>query len=103
MRNWMMSIVLACVFLAGCSNVANEGIEVPVIEKEAPVMEEEAPVHEENTPSEETKEAYVQKLDDVEAGLADLQHLQDEGTTVSMTEAVNETYKRWDVALNEIY
>lgn len=50
-----------------------------------------------------TKKAFIQKLDDIEEGLSDLQELYDEGTTVSMTKAAEEAYKRWDDALNEIY
>lgn len=50
-----------------------------------------------------TRKAYIQKLVDIEEGLSDLQELYDEGTTVSMTKAAEEKYKRWDDALNEIY
>lgn len=50
-----------------------------------------------------TKQDYLAKLDDVEAGLKDLQSLKDEGTTASMTDAANQEYERWDKALNEIY
>lgn len=54
-------------------------------------------------PSEAASKAdYLQKLDAIEEGLADLQPLY-EGTTASMREAAAEEYTRWDTALNEIY
>lgn len=55
-------------------------------------------------PSEAASKAdYLQKLDAIKEGLADLQPLYDEGTTASMREAAAEEYTRWDTALNEIY
>lgn len=50
-----------------------------------------------------TKADYLDKLKEIEEGLADLDQLNEEGTTASMTQAADETYKRWDAALNEIY
>lgn len=50
-----------------------------------------------------TKADYLDKLKGIEEGLADLDQLNEEGTTASMTQAADETYKRWDAALNEIY
>lgn len=52
---------------------------------------------------ESTKSSYLHKLDRIEAGLSDLDHMYEEGTTVDMIEAATETYRRWDVALNEIW
>lgn len=49
------------------------------------------------------KKYYLQKLNNIEAGLVDLKYLYDSGTTVDIEEAESETYKRWDNALNEIY
>lgn len=48
------------------------------------------------------KNEYIQKLNNIEEGLADLKHLYD-GPTVGMVEAALETHKRWDNALNDIY
>ncbi|GIO87625.1 hypothetical protein J25TS5_45570 [Paenibacillus faecis] len=58
-----------------------------------------------NKPAERkaTKADYLDKLKGIEEGLADLDSLNEEGTTASMTQAADETYKRWDAALNEIY
>ena len=50
-----------------------------------------------------TKTDYLDKLKEIEEGLSDLNQLNEEGTTASMTQAADETYKRWDAALNEIY
>jgi uncharacterized protein YecT (DUF1311 family) len=51
----------------------------------------------------ETKEEYIQKLNDIEVSVADLQDLYDEGTTLSRKTAAEETFIRWDTALNEMY
>lgn len=48
------------------------------------------------------KEEYIQKLNNIEKGLADLENLYD-GPTSEMVEAALETHKRWDNALNDIY
>jgi hypothetical protein len=42
----------------------------------------------------ETKEEYIQKLNDIEVSVADLQDLYDEGTTLSMKTAAEETFIR---------
>ncbi|MCA1294786.1 DUF1311 domain-containing protein [Paenibacillus sp. alder61] len=57
-----------------------------------------------NKPAERkaTKADYLDKLKEIEEGLSDLDQLNEEGTTASMTQAADETYKRWDAALNEI-
>ncbi|AOZ92666.1 lysozyme inhibitor LprI family protein [Paenibacillus crassostreae] len=125
MKKWLTATLLTCIFLSGCSNVSNEGMntkqpenteqEIKVPEeveqqeevkeevKQEEVKQEEAPIIEEETTAVETKDEYIQKLNEIEEGLADLQDLYNEGTTVSMTAAADETYKRWDAALNEIY
>ena len=46
---------------------------------------------------------YIQKLDNIEASLADLDYLYENGITSEMKEAESITYKRWDDALNEVY
>ncbi|MDP4099437.1 DUF1311 domain-containing protein [Paenibacillus sp. P96] len=84
------------------------GQEEPAEEAPPAVAEEENPADaaspaEQGTASVETKQEYLQKLDEVEESLADLKALNEEGTTVSMNKAAEETYKRWDTALNEIY
>jgi uncharacterized protein YecT (DUF1311 family) len=48
------------------------------------------------------KDEYIQKLNNIEKGLADLKHLYD-GPTSDMIQAALETHKRWDNALNDIY
>ena len=109
MRKLLISTLLACIFLTGCSNTMNEGTNTqqPVnteqdTEQEEKIQEE-LPEIEEETAAIETKDEYILKLNNIEEGLADLQDLNDEGTTVSMKAAAEETYKRWDTALNEIY
>ncbi|MGF7049656.1 uncharacterized protein YecT (DUF1311 family) [Paenibacillus sp. DS2015] len=125
MRKLMISTLLTCILITGCSNNVNEGsnIQQPVpIEQEETIKEEknevdkevdkieeekiekeEAPTIEKEIATSEKKEEYIQKLNAIEEGLADLQDLYEEGTTVSMKTAAGETYKRWDTALNEIY
>lgn len=49
------------------------------------------------------QQQYRIKLDAIERGLADLNYLYVNGVTVDMKEAESERYRRWDVALNEIY
>ena len=49
------------------------------------------------------QQQYRNKLDAIEVGLADLNHLYANGITSQMSEAENERYTRWDNALNEIY
>ncbi len=116
----MISSLLTFILIAGCSNNVNEGAniqqpekveeEVQVEKNEAETTEdeksgnkEEAPAIEKETVTTATKEEYIQKLNAIEAGLTDLQKLYDEGTMVSMKTAAEETYKRWDTVLNEIY
>lgn len=48
------------------------------------------------------KQLYINKLNNVKAGLVDLDDKY-KGTTVEMKQAAKEEYKRWDSALNEIY
>lgn len=49
------------------------------------------------------KDEYIKKLDDIEAGLGDLNALSATGITSDMIEAASKKYSRWDDALNEIY
>lgn len=49
------------------------------------------------------QQQYRNKLEAIEVGLADLNHLYANGITSQMSEAENERYTRWDNALNEIY
>lgn len=46
---------------------------------------------------------YIQKLNNIEESLADLDYLYENGITSEMKEAESITYERWDDALNEIY
>ncbi|PRR81843.1 lysozyme inhibitor LprI family protein [Clostridium vincentii] len=48
------------------------------------------------------KQIYIDKLDNINAGLTDLDMLY-KGSATDMKTAVNEEYTRWDNALNEIY
>lgn len=64
---------------------------------------EASPAATEEASALQTQQQYLQKLDDIQSGLADLQPLQDEGTTTSMSEAAGKEYERWDTALNDIY
>jgi uncharacterized protein YecT (DUF1311 family) len=48
------------------------------------------------------KKEYIQKLNNIQSGLKDLDYLYS-GNMMQMKEAASETYKRWDKALNEIY
>ncbi len=51
---------------------------------------------------ESTKQIYKNKLDAIELGMKDLDHLKG-GSTLEMKSAAKEEYERWDRALNEIY
>ena len=50
-----------------------------------------------------TQQEFLNKLNAIEIGLADLDHLYVNGITSEMAEGETERYKRWDDALNEIY
>lgn len=50
-----------------------------------------------------SKAKYIQKLDDIEVGFSDLDHLYNSGITSDMNKAESTKYKKWDDALNEIY
>ena len=67
------------------------------IEKELSINSSGAQAKEESK-----KQEYINKLDNIEAGLKALDK-KDSGTTADMLAAANERYKRWDAALNEIY
>ncbi|RCX18674.1 uncharacterized protein YecT (DUF1311 family) [Fontibacillus phaseoli] len=118
MKKLLILTLLTCSFLAGCGNAGNEGANVKQSENpvqgdnqqenqpqaDAPATDKDSNNSAEpDTSVTGTKEAYLQKLDEVEAGLADLEDLNEEGTTASMNEAAAETFNRWDTALNEIY
>ncbi|WP_410771266.1 lysozyme inhibitor LprI family protein [Fontibacillus sp. BL9] len=126
MKKLIILTLLTCSFLAGCGNAGNEGANVKqpensVQEEKQPIKENQPVQHDQpqteapatdkdsdnsadsGTSVTGTKEAYLEKLDEIEAGLADLEELNEEGTTASMTEAAAETFNRWDTALNEIY
>ncbi len=111
MKKLLVLSLLTFILLSGCSNDINEvtnlnqseATQPEETESEATKQNEEAPPAEENTVATETKGAYLLKLNEVEESLTDLQKLNDEGTTVSMTKAADETYKRWDNTLNEVY
>ncbi|MFB7159368.1 lysozyme inhibitor LprI family protein [Lysinibacillus sp. NPDC056232] len=49
------------------------------------------------------KDEYIQKLDSIDVGLADLEHLYTNKDNTEILKAEKETYKRWDNILNEIY
>ncbi|MGM7636755.1 lysozyme inhibitor LprI family protein [Bacillus sp. Hm123] len=49
------------------------------------------------------KVEYYSKLEQTEMGMADLEYIYEQGTTVEVREAESKRYKRWDDALNEIY
>jgi uncharacterized protein YecT (DUF1311 family) len=49
------------------------------------------------------KEIYIQKLKDVEADLAELEEIVENGNQSEMNQAQDEIYKKWDAALNEVY
>ncbi|WP_435923561.1 lysozyme inhibitor LprI family protein [Paenibacillus sp. DYY-L-2] len=115
-----LSVILVSGILAGCGNSGkpdqtgnttgnDEAVQTEQNTQGHPATEGTPPAGEsglsdgKGTADGGTKKAYIQKLDDIEKGLSDLQELYDEGTTVSMTKAAEEAYKRWDDALNEIY
>ncbi|GIP52627.1 hypothetical protein J42TS3_16620 [Paenibacillus vini] len=123
MRKILILSLLACSILAGCGN-GNSDKETESappsqngqtnqngVTKEPATSEDDQqkngnqPSNEadQSTKSESLRSEYTKKLDEVEKGLADVEELNEEGTTVSMTQAADETYKRWDAALNEIY
>jgi len=54
------------------------------------------------TVQESKKQIYKKKLDDIQAGLKDLEDLYS-GNTIEMKSAASQEYERWDKALNEIY
>lgn len=54
------------------------------------------------TVQESKKQIYKKKLDDIQAGLKDLEDLY-AGNTIEMKSAASQEYERWDKALNEIY
>lgn len=130
MRKLILSTLLFCSILAaGCGNNTNnpaenqaateqpqqtevtqesaapaEAVETPEAVQETAAPEASAsPAASEETSGSQTQQQYLQKLDDIEAGLKDLQPLYDEGTTASMNEAAGKEYERWDAALNDIY
>ncbi|PAQ15558.1 hypothetical protein CD798_05670 [Bacillaceae bacterium SAOS 7] len=70
-------------------------------EKEVAVREAEAVKR--KAENESRKVEYYSKLDQIEMGMADLEYIYEQGTTVEVREAESERYKRWDDALNEIY
>ncbi|HEY9576606.1 MAG TPA: lysozyme inhibitor LprI family protein, partial [Pseudobacillus sp.] len=70
-------------------------------QKEAEALEEKERAHAEAVASK--KDEYLQKLYSIEAGLADLTYIYENGTTVEMREAEAAAYKKWDDALNDIY
>ena len=52
---------------------------------------------------ENKKQEYRTKLDNIEIGLKDLTEKGFSGSTLDMRMAQDESYRRWDAALNEIY
>ena len=56
-----------------------------------------------NIEKEKKKQEYRTKLDNIEIGLKDLTEKGFSGTTLDMRMAQDESYRRWDAALNEIY
>ena len=67
------------------------------IEKELSINSNSTEVKEESK-----KQEYINKLDNIEAGLKDLDK-KDSGTTAERLAAAEERHKRWDTALNESY
>lgn len=64
-----------------------------------PTIEEE----QEKVTNGSQKDEYIQKLDSIDAGLADLEHLYTNKDNTEILKAEKETYTRWDNILNEIY
>ncbi len=50
-----------------------------------------------------TKTVYIDKLNQIEKSLDELDYLYVDGVTANMLEAESETFVRWDNALNDIY
>lgn len=50
-----------------------------------------------------TKVEYLKKLNEIEEDLKEFEEVYEKGTQIEMNEAMAETFKRWDNALNEIY
>jgi curved DNA-binding protein CbpA len=72
-------------------------------EKESQADNEQFSESEATTITTRKKTEYLEKLNNIEKGLVDLEYLYESGITSEMLEAESETYKRWDDALNEIY
>ena len=84
--------MLPFIWLAGCDSSTEKDLAVDV-----PVPEEQASEHD------GTKEAYLNKLDEIEDSLKEFDKVYESGTQADMNQAKSETFKRWDEALNEIY
>ena len=67
--------------------------------EEAKILQEE----EKKKQAKAMKDKYIKKLNDVEAGLSDLDYLRESVFGIDMLEAAGREFKRWDDMLNEIY
>lgn len=111
----LIAIIGLALILMGCGDsfiehpmgqdkiVINKDSSNKEVEVEKEVEEEVEKEAEKGAEVEESrKDEYIQKLDDIEFGLSDLDDLY-AGTTVDMKYASAEEHKRWDNVLNEIY
>ncbi len=65
--------------------------------------ESDTSLMEQSDDEELNQETYIEKLDSIEEGLADLDDLYASDDDADILEAEKETYNRWDEILNEIY
>lgn len=102
-----LSVTLMC--LVGCnggnntdSNKSNDNSVVNIETKEEVTTERNEENSKQDSGLVKEKAKYLQKLDDIQQGLSDLDSLY-AGNTLEMKQAASEEYSRWDKALNEIY
>ena len=123
----LLVLILPFLLLVGCSNedaspkkedvitntdVVNEKLDKEAKEAETDVKsktvgnEESVEETSTSTAAEEStisKEIYIQKLNDVEFSVKDLEEIVENGNQSEMNQAQDEIYKKWDAALNEVY
>lgn len=107
-KMFTLSITLMC--LVGCnaannntdSNKGNDNSVVATDNKEEVSTEDKKEKNDQDSGLVKERNTYLQKLDDIEKGLSDLDSLY-AGSTLEMKQAASEEYSRWDKALNEIY
>ena len=101
-RKKILMLILVCIMSLGIISCDKNEANKENVQNETQKVDSSAENAREETKNTSKKKVYIEKLNDIENGLSDLDSLY-AGNTIEMKAAAEEEWTRWDKALNEIY